>query len=99
MKRKATTVRQVKELGVRQGWKCNVCRAFLKSTFEVDHVVPLCRGGTNDTSNLQALCVECHSAKTREDLLSSFDCTYVVCGKCHVVYSPYFHKSHRCTAR
>lgn len=35
---------------------------------EVDHIVPLARGGTNEESNLQALCKACHSAKTaRED--------------------------------
>ena len=30
----------------------------------VDHIVPLARGGTNDTSNLQTLCAACHSTKT-----------------------------------
>ena len=30
----------------------------------VDHIVPLTRGGTNDESNLQTLCVSCHSRKT-----------------------------------
>jgi 5-methylcytosine-specific restriction protein A len=38
------------------------------SAEEVDHRVPLARGGTNDRSNLQALCKSCHSRKTnRED--------------------------------
>lgn len=30
----------------------------------VDHILPLRRGGTNDRSNLQALCASCHSRKT-----------------------------------
>jgi 5-methylcytosine-specific restriction protein A len=30
----------------------------------VDHVVPLRHGGSNDESNLQALCASCHSRKT-----------------------------------
>lgn len=35
---------------------------------EVDHRVPLARGGTHDTSNLQSACTPCHSRKTvRED--------------------------------
>lgn len=35
---------------------------------DVDHRVPLRRGGTNDPANLQALCHEHHSRKTaRED--------------------------------
>lgn len=29
-----------------------------------DHIVPLAEGGTEDPSNLQALCDPCHDAKT-----------------------------------
>ena len=31
---------------------------------EVDHIVPLSRGGGNDWDNLQSLCKSCHSRKT-----------------------------------
>ena len=31
---------------------------------QVDHIVPLSRGGTNRFSNLQSLCASCHSRKT-----------------------------------
>jgi 5-methylcytosine-specific restriction protein A len=31
---------------------------------EVDHIVPLYRGGTHEWSNLQALCFACHKAKS-----------------------------------
>lgn len=30
----------------------------------VDHIVPKANGGTDDTDNLQAICNECHTAKT-----------------------------------
>jgi hypothetical protein len=30
--------------------------------------VPLFKGGTDDDANLQGLCAECHSEKTRADL-------------------------------
>lgn len=30
----------------------------------VDHVIPKAEGGTDDESNLQALCKSCHTAKT-----------------------------------
>jgi 5-methylcytosine-specific restriction protein A len=35
---------------------------------EVDHIKPLHKGGTDDESNLQALCVECHKVKSARDL-------------------------------
>jgi 5-methylcytosine-specific restriction protein A len=31
---------------------------------QTDHIVPLIKGGTNDRSNLQRLCDDCHEAKT-----------------------------------
>ena len=30
----------------------------------IDHVIPLCFGGTNDIDNLQALCAKCDKFKT-----------------------------------
>lgn len=34
---------------------------------EVDHIVPLARGGTNAWRNLQPLCKSCHSRKTARE--------------------------------
>lgn len=34
---------------------------------ELDHIVPVFRGGSNDDSNLQWLCTECHREKTAQD--------------------------------
>lgn len=68
--------------GYGRGWKalrayvlsieptCRTCRADGRVTpaTDVDHVVPLARGGSNDIGNLQPLCHACHSRKTaRED--------------------------------
>jgi len=37
---------------------------------QLDHIKPLSQGGTNDPSNLQALCACCHAAKTACDVAS-----------------------------
>ena len=47
-----------------QDWKCGKCKNKLNHTFEIDHKIRLEYGGTNDPSNLIALCRECHGKKT-----------------------------------
>jgi hypothetical protein len=37
---------------------------FDESGYEIDHIKELRDGGTNDLSNLQALCIMCHRVKT-----------------------------------
>lgn len=48
----------------RQGWTCNECKKQLPAWFEVDHVVRLEHGGSNNVDNLVALCRDCHGRKT-----------------------------------
>ena len=39
-----------------------------KKATEVDHIIPLSKGGTHSHNNLQSMCKRCHSKKTaRED--------------------------------
>jgi hypothetical protein len=47
-----------------QDWKCGQCKKKLSHTFEVDHKMRLEHGGSNDVTNLVALCRECHGEKT-----------------------------------
>ena len=47
-----------------QNWKCKHCSAQLTAWFEVDHVTRLEHGGSNEVSNLEALCRDCHGKKT-----------------------------------
>lgn len=47
-----------------QNWKCKHCQKQLTAWFEVDHKIRLEYGGTNEVSNLEALCRECHGKKT-----------------------------------
>ena len=53
-----------KYVAAQQGWKCNMCSQQLTHTFQVDHKIDLQFGGTNDVSNLAALCNNCHANKT-----------------------------------
>lgn len=60
------SVSQVKKKFVasQQKWRCGHCNQQLDHTYEVDHVVDLQFGGSNETSNLVALCRNCHGKKT-----------------------------------
>lgn len=53
-----------KYVAASQEWKCNKCQALLTATYEVDHVLDLQYGGSNEVSNLVALCRNCHGEKT-----------------------------------
>ena len=45
---------------------CSKCseRNRITAATEVDHIVPLHKGGTDDLDNLQSLCHDCHAEKT-----------------------------------
>jgi len=53
-----------KYVASQQGWKCASCGDQLTHTFQVDHKIDLQFGGTNEVSNLDALCNNCHANKT-----------------------------------
>ena len=42
-------------------FKCIYCKSTENLT--IDHILPICRGGTHDFSNLQILCKSCNSKK------------------------------------
>ena len=58
---------QRNQVAARQSWDCNLCKQRLHWAFEIDHITPLSEGGSNEPSNLQALCVQCHAVKSREE--------------------------------
>ena len=59
-----------KKIAAGQQWKCGACAATLDETYEVDHKLALFQGGTNEPSNLVALCPNCHRHKTVEERLN-----------------------------
>ena len=74
MSGKGTTKRSVSEtkkkfVAANQNWLCGDCKRQLPAWFEVDHVIALHNGGSNEVSNLVALCRDCHGKKTAMDRL------------------------------
>ena len=62
--------RKLRLMFLRANPLCREClnQGIIKEATDVDHIIPLKNGGTNEWSNLQSLCHECHSRKTaRED--------------------------------
>ena len=57
------TVADIKAQYERQCGKCYYCGAKVGSSYHVDHVVPLSRGGSNDISNLVIACPTCNQKK------------------------------------
>ena len=48
--------------------RCQLCgKTAADDRIEVDHVIPRSMGGSNDISNLQALCGECNRGKSNRD--------------------------------
>lgn len=58
------------EILERDGFACSQCGRgpdrVNRIWLEVDHIVPINRGGSNDPANLRALCNLCHRARGRE---------------------------------
>jgi HNH endonuclease len=49
---------------VRDGGRCRKCRRAVK--LEIDHIVPVSKGGKTAESNLQTLCRRCNRAKSKK---------------------------------
>lgn len=68
--RRAVSQRQRFGILKRDGYRCCLCGATAASgaTLEVDHKVPVALGGSNDNSNLWALCFDCNRGKHAQSL-------------------------------
>jgi 5-methylcytosine-specific restriction protein A len=63
-------LQRIRERQLRLHPLCARCMAngFVTEATQVDHIVPLFKGGTDAWHNLQSLCEPCHEEKTREDM-------------------------------
>lgn len=49
----------------RDNFKCVFCgRTSKQIELQVDHIFPFAKGGSNDISNLQTLCIDCNQGKS-----------------------------------
>lgn len=53
------------KIGRRDGFHCQQCRTT--HDMDIDHIISLINGGTNDLNNLQLLCDSCNSSKSDRD--------------------------------
>ena len=58
-----------REIAINQKWRCanpDGCCTVQGAIpdYDVDHIIPLHMGGTNDPVNMLALCLACHRRKT-----------------------------------
>jgi hypothetical protein len=67
-KRAYSTTHRI-EVAYRTKYCCASCKMLLPPTFEIDHIIELRDGGKDEYTNLQALCPNCHSIKTRANTL------------------------------
>lgn len=63
--RKHWTLAQRRQCAFQQKYCCATCQHLLPSAWEADHVIPLHLNGTNELSNCQILCSNCHATKTQ----------------------------------
>jgi 5-methylcytosine-specific restriction endonuclease McrA len=66
------TVAQWRELCARYGNACLCCKRKRKLT--KDHIIPLSKGGSNDISNIQPLCLPCNLSKGVKTIDYRVDC-------------------------
>ena len=55
------------EIKEKQKNTCGMCNKAITDIFELDHIIALQFGGTNEVENLMALCCECHRYKSNQE--------------------------------
>jgi 5-methylcytosine-specific restriction endonuclease McrA len=68
-KRGTTGVNDRNKIKARDNGLCQACKrnGYIRPGDEVDHIKPLCMGGSDHESNKELLCKVCHLKKTAKD--------------------------------
>lgn len=61
------TTKDVEAIYAMQNGKCAYCKTKVGEKYEVDHIQPLAKGGSNFAANLQILCPTCNRKKNATD--------------------------------
>jgi hypothetical protein len=84
-----------RRVAARAEWRCAGCGVCVDEHYEIDHRVPLHLGGSNEMSNLDLLCSNCHHTKTRTEAIEREPWLSIAyCRRCHRTYSRYFRCGH-----
>ena len=61
------TIYDIEELWIEQLGRCVYCSTSISTYYEVDHITPVSRNGTNWAYNLQLLCKSCNCSKNNKN--------------------------------
>ena len=100
------TAYEKRVVAARGEWRCSTCTDLLQATYEVDHTIPLHKGGDDHIDNCTALCKECHAQKTMHEEIERLRILQAVrggaqrrppmmCMRCSHIVSPFF--VHECS--
>lgn len=79
--RRSFTQKQRIKIFTRQNGLCDICKGKLTAgAYEIDHILALVHGGSNDDDNLRAVHAKCHRDKSNEDVTANGKVKRVVAG-------------------